>query len=100
MNHGAASKELRVGRKVQILTFILQPGKPVQWYYMTCQDGMIKRFTIFKNTFCGILIITEKSRHKVNPGILYAPKAAGGIELISTFVAVKAQRFKYALLWL
>ena len=43
---------------------------------------------------------TEKSRHNVNPGLLYAPKAAGGIGLISILVAVKAQRMKHALLWL
>uniref|UniRef100_A0AAV1TWU4 Reverse transcriptase domain-containing protein n=1 Tax=Peronospora matthiolae TaxID=2874970 RepID=A0AAV1TWU4_9STRA len=35
---------------------------------------------------------TETSRHKVTPGLLYTPRAAGGIKLISIIVAVKAQR--------
>uniref|UniRef100_A0AAV1VE10 Uncharacterized protein n=1 Tax=Peronospora matthiolae TaxID=2874970 RepID=A0AAV1VE10_9STRA len=43
---------------------------------------------------------TETSRHKVNPGLFYTPRAAGGIGLISIPVAVKAQRIKHALLWL
>ena len=43
---------------------------------------------------------TERSRHKVNPGILYTPRAAGGVGLVSIDVAVKTQQLKLGLLWL
>lgn len=41
---------------------------------------------------------TEASRHKINPGLLFTPKPAGGVGLASVGVAIK--RTKHALQWL
>ncbi|OWZ21351.1 LOW QUALITY PROTEIN: RxLR effector protein [Phytophthora megakarya] len=43
---------------------------------------------------------TERARHKVNPGLLYTPKQAGGVGLASIEVACKTQKMKQAILWL
>ena len=43
---------------------------------------------------------TDARRHKINPGLLYTPKKAGGVGLASVEVAIKTQRTKHALRWL
>ena len=43
---------------------------------------------------------TDRSRHKVNPGLLYTIRGAGGIGLISIDVAVCTQNLKHAMQWL
>jgi hypothetical protein len=43
---------------------------------------------------------TDPSRHKVNPGLLFTPKQAGGVGLASVDIACKTQRAKHTLLWL
>jgi exonuclease III len=43
---------------------------------------------------------TEPSRHKINPGLVHAPKAAGGVGLASIPLACKTQRVKHAMIWL
>ena len=43
-------------------------------------------------------LVREKIRHKVNPGFLYTPEAAGIVEFAHIIMAVKSQRVKYAVL--
>ena len=43
---------------------------------------------------------TDRSRHKVNSGLLYTPRGAVGIGLISIDVAVCTQNLKRAMQWL
>lgn len=45
-------------------------------------------------------LTADASRHKINPGLLYPPRGADGVGLVSIDVAVKVQRMKHALLWL
>ncbi|KAG2816434.1 hypothetical protein PC118_g13361 [Phytophthora cactorum] len=42
----------------------------------------------------------EKSRNKINPGLLHSPRKSGVVGLLSIAVAVKTQRTKHAQLWL
>ena len=43
---------------------------------------------------------TDSSRYKVNPGLLYTPRGAGGIGLVSIDVAICTQNLKHATKWL
>ncbi|CAI5712945.1 unnamed protein product [Peronospora destructor] len=43
---------------------------------------------------------TSSSRHKVNPGLMYTPRGAGGIGLVSMDVAICTQNLKNAIKWL
>ncbi|GMF32237.1 unnamed protein product [Phytophthora lilii] len=43
---------------------------------------------------------TEASRNKMNPGLLYTPKQAGGVGLASVVIATKTQRMQHAIQWL
>ena len=43
---------------------------------------------------------TGISRHKVNPGLLYTPRGAGGTGLVSIDVAICTQNLKHATKWL
>ncbi|KAL3671133.1 hypothetical protein V7S43_004315 [Phytophthora oleae] len=42
----------------------------------------------------------QRSRHKINPDLLYTPKLAGGVKLASIVLACKTQKMKHAILWL
>jgi hypothetical protein len=42
----------------------------------------------------------DAARHKVNPGLLYAPRQAGGVGLVSIDLASKTQLVKQTMLWL
>ena len=56
--------------------------------------------TLYKQFLWAQATSTEAGRHKVNPGLLFTPKKAGGIGLASFEVAIKTQRTKHALQWL
>ena len=62
--------------------------------------AMIEVNNLYKQFLWAHATTTDKSRHKVNPGLLFTPKLAGGIGLADVSVAVNTQRTKHALLWL
>ncbi|KAE9265880.1 hypothetical protein PR003_g32316, partial [Phytophthora rubi] len=43
---------------------------------------------------------TEASRNKINPGLLFSPKQAGGVGLASVEIACKTQQTKHTVQWL
>ena len=97
----AASLSTSVAVRIMLLNAIMLPAvlftaavfRLPQWKRSELHN-MQKQFVLEHSTS------TDSSRHKANPGLLYTPREAGGIGLVSIDVAICTQNLKHAMKWL
>ena len=85
--------------RVLILNAIVLPGILFTASVFEPPDWALKQLDhLYKQFLWKTSNRSELGRHKVAPGLIYTPRNAGGIGLVSVPVAIKTQRVKHAIL--
>ena len=85
--------------RVLILNAIVLPGILFTASFFEPPDWALKQLDhLYKQFLWKFFNRIEPGRHKVAPGLIYTPRNAGGIGLVSVPVAIKTQRVKHAIL--
>jgi hypothetical protein len=90
-----------IENRVTLLNFIMLPAILFTVAVFNMPNWAVKQLVSIQKQFLWQHATgTQTSRHKINHGLVFTPKSAGGVGMASILLACKTERVKHVMVWL